>query len=120
MKVPKASPGYSGGKLRGKSKAEGGREGEEEEEELRRLENEVMNVILAKEQREMDVVEGDAWKAATEARSSEAKMGPSGEFGFGVNRKDSLEETRRHMGQSWDCSQMEDESEERCDGLARG
>ena len=60
----------------GKSKAEGGREGEEEEEELRRLENEVMNVISAKEQREMDAVEGDAWKAASEARCSEAKMGP--------------------------------------------
>ena len=51
--MPKALPGYSGGKFPGRSKAEGGREGkeEEEEEEMRKMENEVMNVILAKEQR---------------------------------------------------------------------
>ena len=53
-----------------------------------------MNVIEAKEQRDMDAAEGGVtWKAASEARSSAAEADPSGEFGFGFNRKASLEET---------------------------
>ena len=48
--MPKALPGNSGGMLPGKSRAEGGRQ-EEEEDEGRKVENEVMNVILTREQR---------------------------------------------------------------------
>ena len=38
-KRPKVLPGYSGGKLPGRSKAEEGREGDEEEEEGQNMEN---------------------------------------------------------------------------------
>ena len=82
--------------------------------------------IEPKEPREMDGAGGAAtWKAASEAQSSEAEIGPSGESGIGVNRKDSLEtrkassvgevgqEMRPCVGQSWDCSQLEDDLEER-------
>ena len=102
------------------------------------VEKEVMSAvewirIEAKEPRETDAAGvGVNWKAASEALSSEADINPSGESGVGVNRKGSLEtrmasasgeviqETCRHRGQRWDCSQIEDESEEGCDGLARG
>ena len=60
-----------------------------------------MNLIEAKEQREMDAAESDVtWTAASEARISKAETGPSGESGFGVNRKDSQKETRRIVSQS--------------------
>ena len=46
VKMPKALPRYSGDNLTGRIKAEGGTEVQEEEEEVRRVENEVMNAIL--------------------------------------------------------------------------
>ena len=46
LKRPKASPGYSSEKLPARNKAEGGTEGKEEEEDVRKMENEVMNAIL--------------------------------------------------------------------------
>ena len=49
--MPKALPEYSGGELPGRSTVEEGRE-EEEAEEGRRMENELMNAILAGEPRE--------------------------------------------------------------------
>ena len=49
LNMQKALPGFSGGKLLGGSRAEGGRE--EEEDAVRKVEN-VTNVILAKEQRD--------------------------------------------------------------------
>ena len=69
----KTLPGFSGGKLPGRSRAEGGRE----EEEVRNVENEVRNVILTKEQRVMEVAEGDVtWKAASVAKSIKARKVP--------------------------------------------
>ena len=80
---------------------------------------ELMSAIEAKEHREVDAAEGGVtWKAVSEAHSSKAEVGPSGESRFGVNRKDPLEETRRRVRQSWDCSQQV--GREVCDGLARG
>ena len=68
VKLPQALPGQNGGKARG------GTEGEEEEEqEVRRVEKEVTNVIEAKEQRDMDAVEG--------------YVTGGGESRFGLNRK---------------------------------
>ena len=62
----------------------------------------------------MDAAEGGiTWKAASVARSSTAEMGPSGEPGIGVNRKDLSEETRRSVGPGWESSQVEDVLEER-------
>ena len=46
LKMPQALPGYSGGALPGRSKAEGGKEGKAEEGEVRRVEKEAMNAIL--------------------------------------------------------------------------
>ena len=60
--------------------------------------------IEAKEPRETDVAGG-----GVTCQSSEAEIGPSGESGVGVNRKDLLEEIRLSVGQSWDFSQVEDE-----------
>ena len=40
LKMPNASPGFSGGKLPGRSKAEGGPEEQKEEEEVRKVEHE--------------------------------------------------------------------------------
>ena len=69
-----------------------------------------MHVILAKE---MDAVQGGlTWMAASEALSSKADIGASGESSFGVDRKDLLEDTRRSVVQGWDCSQAEDVLEE--------
>ena len=45
--MPKAPPGYSGGKLQRRSKAEGGRDEKKEEETVRRVGNEVMKAIFA-------------------------------------------------------------------------
>ena len=73
-----------------------------------------MNVMEAKGQRKMNAADGDTWNVASVARSSEAEIGhSSGESGFDTNRKDLLEETRRSVGQSWDCSQKENDVEER-------
>ena len=47
--MPKALPVSSGGKLAGRSTVEEGRE--EEEEEERKMENELMNAIVAEESR---------------------------------------------------------------------
>ena len=44
--MTKAVPGHSGGELLGRSRARGAREGEDEEE-VRKMQHEVMNVILA-------------------------------------------------------------------------
>ena len=61
----------------------------------------------------MDATEGTVtWKAASVARSSMSEMGSSGESGFGINWKDLLEETRRIVGLSWNCSHVEDDLEE--------
>ena len=115
-----ALPGFSGGKLSGRSRAEAGREGDEEEEEVNQMENEVMSAILAKELREMEVAEGDVtWKVASVAQSTEAGQGTSGKSEFEVNRKDLLEGTSRSMSQSVDCSQVEDDLEER-EAMGRG
>ena len=99
---------------------------------MRKIENEVMNVILPEEHGEMDATGGYvAWEAASIAWGSKAEMGRSGESWFGVNREDFLEETRRSVGQSLDSLQSEDGLEERerqggrergreGEGLARG
>ena len=63
QKMPKASPGHSGWKLPGRSKVKEGRAEEEEEEDNHKMENEVINVILAREPRETDAAEGGARKA---------------------------------------------------------
>ena len=79
-----------------------------------------MSAILAKEQRDMEVAEGDVtWKAASVAQSIEAGQGTSGKSEFDVNRKDLLEGTSRSTSQSLDCSQVEDDLEER-EAMGRG
>ena len=79
-----------------------------------------MSAILAKEQREMEVAEGDVtWKVASVAQSIEAGQGTSGKSEFDVNRKDLLEGTSRSTSQSLDCSQVEDDMEER-EAMGRG
>ena len=67
--MPEALPGFGGGRLPGRSRAEGGRE-EDDEEEVRKVQNEMMNVTLAEEQTVMDAAEGNvAWKAVSVAQS---------------------------------------------------
>ena len=55
----------------------------------KRLRKEVMNLIEAKEQKDIDAAEDGVIWAASEARSSKAERGLSGISGVGVNRKDS-------------------------------
>ena len=89
----------------GRSKTEGGRrEGKEEEgeveEEARRVENEVMNAILSPGPIESHCQR----RVAAVVEESNAERGSGG---------DVADEPFQHLGQSWDCSQMEDELEER-------
>ena len=71
---------------------------------VRKMENEVMNVMLL--------------KVASLGRRHlypgvlKQRQGPLWRIGFGVNRKDLLEEPRWSVLQSWDSSQVEDELEE--------
>ena len=44
--MPKALPGFSGGKLPGRSKAESGKDGNDEEDGVRWVEKEVTNAVL--------------------------------------------------------------------------
>ena len=87
--MPKALPGFSGGKSSVRSRAE------EKEDKVRKVEHKVMHATLAKEQRETDAAVGDvAWKAASEVDSA----------------------IRWSTSQSWDCSQVDEDLEER-DGM---
>ena len=86
------------GKLPGRSKADGGNE-KEEEEEVRQMENEVMNAILTSGPIE-PTARGDV-AVVVEERNAETSSGG-----------DVAEEPFQHVGQSWECSQIEDEFEE--------
>ena len=94
--MPNISPRFSGGKLPGR-KVEQGREGEEEWEEghNKKMENGVVNEILAGVPRETDAAgSGVAQVAVFVAQSTNAGRDPG---------------TASGMKQKWDCSQVEDE-----------
>ena len=71
-------------------KAEGGKEGKEEEDTLRWVEKEVMNAVMTANL--VDPTTSDA----------------------------SAREPLQRVHHRWDCSQVENEPEDRCDGLAHG
>ena len=73
--MPKVLPGYSDGEMPGRSKADGGAEGNEDEDEVRRVEKEVTKAIWA-----VDPVNSNM----------------SGVL---------AEEPFQHAGQRWECSQ---------------
>ena len=88
----------------------------------RRVMKEVMNLIEAKEQREMDAAESEVtWTAASEARISKAETGPSGESGFGVKSEGFTEgdpsDRQSKLGLFASGRRV---GGERCGGLARG
>ena len=90
----------------GRSNAEGEKEEKAEEEEVRRVEKEVMNAVLM-----ASPIESTASGVVVVVEDMEnVGRGPSGVV---------AEELFQHVNQSWDCSQVEKE-QERCDGLAHG
>ena len=88
QKLPKVLPGYSGGRLPGRSTKEAGREEEEKKEDSR--EGRIRNGIDQK------VVAGIKEKANTHEDAKSTALGTAGQ----------------RVKQYWDCSQIENEEEE--------
>ena len=106
LKMPEALPGLSGGKMPGRSNAEGGRVEKEEENEVWQVEKVVMSAVLA-----ADPVNSATSCDLAETVEETCDVEKSSIGGL-------AEEPFQHVGPSWDCSQVENELEERCDGLA--
>ena len=102
LKMLKALLGFSVGRLPGRSEAGEGKEGKKDEGAVRRVENEVMNAILTAGPIE-STTRGDIAAVVEERRNADRSSGG-----------DVVGEPLQHVDQSWDCSQKEDESEERC------
>ena len=93
QKMPKALPGFSGRKLPGRSKVEEGREEEEEEEEgqEKKMENGVIEEILAGVPKGADAVgAGVTRNAVSVAQSKNDEEDLFSKSGLGVGRKDWL------------------------------
>ena len=106
--MPKGLQGFSGCKLPGTSNAEGKQGENDEEDEVRRVEKEVMNAVfdskscrLYHKRRFFGVVDD----------MGDAERGPSGVVAG---------EPFQHVNQCWDFLQVKNELEERYDGWAHG
>ena len=100
LKMPQALPRYSGEKP-GRSKAEGEKEAKKEKEKVRRVEKEVMNVILTTGPID-STTSGGVADVVEEMENVERGSGG-----------DVAEELFQHVGHCWDCSQVENQLEER-------
>ena len=118
-KKPQALPGHSAGKLPGRSKVEEGvKEGRDDNQ---KMENELMNAIIAGEPRETDTAEGGVTrKAASVDQSTKAREVLYSKSELGVVWKDWLEGNASGFKQKWNCSQAEDDIEEQMDWLENG
>ena len=104
--MPTALPGFSGGKLPGRSKVEEGRE-EDEEGQEKKTDNEVVKEIFAAVPKEAEAV----GKGVTRNAVSVAKILVT-KSGLEVGRKICLEGAASELKHKWNCSQVEDVSGE--------
>ena len=113
QKMPKALPGFSGGKLPGRNKVEEeGKEAEEGEEEgqEKKMENEVIRGIISGVPKEADTVGGGLARNTVSAAVSTSV----GEDSFkkselGVGQRDDLKRINQNSKQKWDCCQFEED-----------
>ena len=95
QKMPKASPGFGGGKLLGRSHVEEGIE-REEEEEGQNMENELMNETLAGWPRETDAADcGVTRRAVFVAQGTDAGGDLPVNLGSGLRGRIGWKEPRR-------------------------
>ena len=101
LKMPGTLSGHSGGSMPGRSKAEGGKEENDEEDEVRRLEKKVMHAVST-----ANLVE-----SITSGVLAGVVLGTRGVVSSSSDGVD--EEPLQHVNQSWECSQVENEPKER-------
>ena len=92
----------------GRSKAEGGKEEKDDENEVPRVEKEVMDAVLTANpvnSTTSGVLFGEVEEMCGVERSSNGVLAGK---------------PFQHVSRSWDCWQVKNEPEERCDGLAHG
>ena len=107
--MPKAFPGFIACKFPGRSDAEGKQGENDEEDEVRRVEKEMMNAVLTANL--VDSSKSGVFFRGVVEEMGDAERGSSGAVAG---------EPFQHVNQCWDFMQVENELDERYDGLAPG